>query len=548
MDRNSLAYAEADYIDVPRSHWEPTHTHKTTFNAGDLVPLYFDEDIMPGLTLGMKTSFVIRMQTPIYPTMDNLVFDYWWFRAPKYWYWEHFKEQMGQNSLGAWSQTIEYTTPQINVTTAYGVNDLASYMGVPIGVTGFKWDRLGINFYCGLWNNWFRSQVLQAPIVYDTTDSTLTSDGTILTGYGLLPLCKTHDYFTSGLIEPTRNLPGMTNGVTLPLGTSAPVVYGQNAGDGANSTASILGNQAMLRITAGGAPSLNNVNMSTGAYTSNGNDSNGYLTTDLTNATAASLNALYLATATQRLLYLDAEYGTIYRDILRGYGVTASSQDTMIEEYLGGQRVPINIETVLQNSETTNASPLGNTGAFSVTANVNEDFVKSFTTHDMLICVGGVRILQHTYQQGLARQFSRLRRLDHYHPALSHIANQPVYEREIYLQADSVVNSDGLPVNDEVFNYKEAWQEYMYKPNRISGELLSTYAQSLDAWHYGDDYSSAPVFDDDWIIEDKTLIDRTLAVQSSEAHQFVADFYFEESRTAPIPMHRIPGLLGFTHM
>lgn len=541
MDRSTMSYAEQDTIDVPRSHWRRSWTHKTTFNAGKLFLMMVDLDIIPGMTIKQKTSFVMRMQTPIYPTMDNLIFDYFAFRAPKYWYWEHFKEQMGENSTGAWSQTIEYTTPQINVQTAYGPNDLACYAGIPIGVSGFSYDRLWINFYCDIWNNWFRSQVVQAPIQWDKSDADLNSDGTINTGYGLLPVCKTHDYFTSLLIEPERSLPGMTNGVTMPLGTSAPVVLNDSVATAKNITLKdAAGNNSLLAATS----SSNNV-----VYAYNATDVNAVkLETDLSQATAASLNALMLATATQRLLYLDAIYGTIYRDILRGYGVTASSQDTMIPEYLGGQRVPINIETVLKTSETTQQSPLGETGAFSVTAAVNEDFTKSFTTHDILMIVGCVRIAQHTYQQGIERQFKRLRRLEHYHPVLAHLANQPVYNYEIYLQSDSVVNSAGTPVNNDAYGFKEAWQEYVFKKSYISGELLSTYSQSLDAWHYGDDYSTLPIFDEDWIIEDASLIDRTIAVTSSEANQFWADFYFEQEVYAPIPINRMPGIIGFTHM
>lgn len=552
-----------DSVEVPRSHWTRKHTHITTFNAGKLVPIYFNEDIIPGTTIKMKSSYVVRLQTPLNPTMDNLIIDTWWFRAPKWWYWTHFKEQFGENKLGAWAQTIQYNTPQIQVaTTAYGPNDLANYLGIPQGITGFTYDRMGINFYCDIWNCWFRSQPLQAPIQYDTSDNNSTSDGTILTGYGLLPVNRTFDYFSSGLPEPERPLPGYTGGVKLPLGTTAPVIgngkgLGLITSTGANFTGTKY--KAGLNIF-----STNYTVLDTGAYnhsvgsTTPGtgtvvnanrvigvtNEANASgLIADLTNATAATINALRLSFAIQRIMERSAIYGNMYRDVLRHWGSVASSMDTMIPEYLGGNREYVNIETVLQNSETTSASPLGDTGAFSVTTSTNIDFTKSFTMHDMLIGLMAVRVEEHKYSQGLPRQFKRDKCLDHYWPELAHIGNQPVYNYEIYAQADTVVDSNGNPVNNGVFNYKEAWQEYIVTQNRASGEMNPVYAQTLAYWHYGDKDSTLPVFGDTWMQEPIYNIDRTLAVTSSEANQFFGDFYFEEEVSAPIPLNRLPGLI-----
>lgn len=549
MNRNTNAYSTVDSVEIPRSHWTRKHTHITTFNAGKLVPIYFNEDIIPGTTIKMKSSYVVRLQTPLNPTMDNLIIDTWWFRAPKWWYWTHFKEQFGENKLGAWAQTIQYNTPQIQVaTTAYGPNDLANYLGIPQGITGFTYDRMGINFYCDIWNCWFRSQPLQAPIQYDTSDNNSTSDGTILTGYGLLPVNRTFDYFSSGLPEPERPLPGYAGGVTLPLGISAPVrtqqtdtISGQQytmhflkADGSAVSTAGVLAQTANGALGTYASPSPSGTY--TGLYPSN-------LYADLTQATAATINALRLSFAIQRIMERSAIYGNMYRDVLRHWGSVASSMDTMIPEYLGGNREYVNIETVLQNSETTTASPLGDTGAFSVTTSTNIDFTKSFTMHDMLIGLMAVRVEEHKYSQGLPRQFKRDKCLDHYWPELSHIGNQPVYNYEIYAQADTVVDSNGNPVNNGVFNYKEAWQEYIVTQNRASGEMNPVYSQTLAYWHYGDKDSTLPVFGDTWMQEPIYNIDRTLAVTSSEANQFFGDFYFEEEVSAPIPLNRMPGLI-----
>lgn len=203
-------------------------------------------------------------------------------------------------------------------------------------------------------------------------------------------------------------------------------------------------------------------------------------------------------------------------------------------EYLGGNRIPINIETVLQTNNTTAESPLGQTGAFSVSFDQNEDFTKSFEEHCVIIGLACIRA-DHTYQQGLARMWTRKRRFDYYMTSFAHIGNQPIYNYEIYAQ--------GTPIDNEVFGYKEAWAEYKYKPDRISGELLSTYPQSLDAWHYGDDYNSLPVLSKQWIEEPTTFVDRTLLVQSSVANQFIADFEIVQDVYAPMPVHCTPGLI-----
>lgn len=546
MDRNTEdAYGVIDTIESPRSSWERSFNHKTSFNAGYLIPFYINMDIIPGTTIKNSTSIVCRMSTPMFPTMDNLYMDLYYFKCSKFWYWEHWRAMMGENELGAWAQEVEYTEPKITTTSERPstVNDMMTYIGVPMGVANLKYSKIAVNAYIDIWNQWFRDQNLQAPIIIDKTDANLTVDGTINTGCGLLPVQKYHDYFTSCLPEPQKG-----NAISTPLGGTAPVVGNGQAlgivqGNGLghsvnnmamNTTELYLGEYKSTNPIAGGAAGNRMGGNGTAVSVSPEANLSG-LIADLTQATAATINALRLAFATQRILEKDARFGTRYREILRGhFGVTASDESLLTPEYLGGKRIPINIETVLQNSSTDAESPLGQTGAFSVTSDFNEDFTKSFTKDDILIGLLCVRA-DHTYQQGLPRQFTRERRLDRYWPSLAHIGNQPVYNYEIYAQ--------GTEADNEIFGYKEAWQEYMYHNNRISGELLSTYTQSLDAWHYGDDYNSLPVLSDEWIREPQKFIDRTLAVQSNTSHQFIADILVKQHVSAPIPLNRVPGLI-----
>lgn len=536
MDRNTEnAYGELDTIETPRSVWNRRFTHKTSFNAGYLIPFLVDTDIIPGTTIKNTTSIVIRMSTPMFPIMDNLYLDTFYFKCSKFWYWQHWKAMMGENPNGAWAQEIEYTEPKIitSSTRATTVNDMLTYMGVPLGVANLNMSKLAVSAIIDIWNNWFRDQNLQAPYEIDTTDANLTVDGTIQTGCGLLPVQKFHDYFTSCLPEPQKG-----TAISTPLGTTAPVI-GTGTRIGLTNTTSGEPLFQLYKDSNTATMSVANYNGSaagaqvTAFYGPTEGDT-GYQA-DLTAATAATINALRLAFATQRILEKDARYGTRYREILKGhFGVTASDEALLVPEYLGGKRIPINIETVLQNSSTNDTSPLGQTGAFSVTSDLNEDFTKSFTKDDILIGVLCVRA-DHSYQQGMPRQYTRGRRLDRYWPSLAHIGNQPVYNYEIYAQGNATDN--------EVFGYKEAWQEYLYKNNMISGEMLSTYAQSLDAWHFGDDYSSLPVLSDEWIREPQEFIDRTLAVQSNVSHQFWADIYVDQTVAAPIPLNRVPGLI-----
>lgn len=548
MSRNENAYSVVDTIDVPRSHWNRNWTVKTSFNAGKLVPFYIDGDIIPGTTIKNKTSIVIRMSTPLYPIMDNLYLDTYYFKCSKYWYWEHFRAQHGENNSSAWTQEIEYITPTIKLgeaSTKYGPNDLASYFGIPQNRNKFEWDRWAVGAYIDVWNNWFRSEALTPPISIDTTDADLDADGTINTGYGLLSVCKLFDYFTSLLPQPQKG-----EAITSPIGTTAPVVgngYALGLTTNPTSNSFYIGNgtgDGLLRASANG----NNLGVTPLPFGQGTGDLNtgeavGVVTdgarsgliADLSNAVAATINAQRLAFATQRILEKDARFGSRYPELLKGqFGTTASDEALLIPEYLGGKRIPINIEQVAQTSSTNAESPLGETGAFSITADVNEDFTKSFTKHDIIIGVMCVRA-DHTYQQGLPKQFSRPRRLDTYYPSLAHIGNQPVNVEEIYLS--------GTATDKETFGFKEAWQEYLYKPSIITGEMNSEAPKSLDNWHFGDDYTQAPVLSDAWIKEPVEFIDRCLAVPSTTSNQFWADIYIEQDVAAPIPINRVPGLI-----
>ena len=555
MNRNTDSkFAGVEQIERPRSKWKRDFDHKTTFNNGDLIPFLVDTDIIPGTTIKNTTSVLVRMNTPIVPVMDNCWLDTYYFKASKWWYWDHWREMMGENTYGAWAQTVEYSEPMIETTSSnnFTAGDLGNYFGIRQGVAGLSFNKIPVNCYIDIWNQWFRDQNLQAPIQFDTTDSNLTADGTIQTGFGTLKACKYHDYFTSALPAPQKG-----TAISTPLGTTAPVIgNGMTLGlSGANVNVGLQNSY----LTATAAYTL--VTKTTAYGTNAGSSSSGTdginnytlgvttdpaksgLIVDLTNATAATINALRLAFATQRILEADARGGTRYSELLRmHFGSAPKDANLKRPEYLGGKKIPVSISSIFQTSSTDNTSPLGFTGAVSVTGDINEDFTENFDEDCILMGLAVVRC-QHSYAQGLPRQFTRTTRLDRFWPELSKIGNTPIYNYEIYAQGASVVDANNDIIDNQVFGYKEAWQEYIYKNNLVTGEISPDYAQSLDYWTYCDDYSSLPVLSDSWIKEPVEFMDRTLAVQSSTHHQFTADFYVEQTIVAPIPMNRAPGLI-----
>lgn len=563
MDRNAEAFYSEDMIDnrIPRSHWERTFNHKTTFNVGDLVPFFADPDVIPASTIKNKTSIVLRQSTPKYPVMDNMYLDVFYFRVDRWRMTDKFKEILGENPNGAWAIQTEYQMPIITNTGVYGKNDLATYLGIPQATEKTSFMREMINAYIDIYNNWFRDENLIAPIPFDTSETNLTTNGTttgvdIQHGFGLLKAAKLHDYFTSALPAPLKaaadNIP------SLPIGTSAPII---NASQGGNQ--SVYVHPETVGSSAGPVPGhLGLVNQTIDAYQdyaarvgtvssiSSGNFStqpNGsvliggifpnQLKTDLTEAIKVPLTAVRDQVAILHILENDGRFGTRYKEILRGhYGAIASDESLGVPEYLGGKREPINITTVLQTSSTDEMSPLGQTGAMSETHYYNHDFTKSFSKHVIIMGILCVRT-DKTYQQGIARKFNKRRRYDIYTPELAHISNQPIYNGEIYWTSTA-----NTTLNSEVFGYKEAWAEIKFPVNIISGELSSLYTQSLDVWHYAEEYDSLPVLSQEWIEEPINPVDRTLLVDSDVANQFIADILVTQDITAPIPLKCTPGL------
>lgn len=573
MNRNTQShFANVPTIDIRRSRFERTSNHKTTFSAGSLIPIYIDE-VLAGDTHSLDMASVVRMTTPIKPLMDNIYMDTYFFFVPMRLLWDKFKEFMGQNDSTPWDDTTELEIPYITPPTGgWDVGTVADYFGIP---TGIQLDNdscpsaLPFRAYAMIWNEWFRDQNLQYPGEVPTNSQRVVgsnegfdgsqSNPSLASLGGLpLPVSKYHDYFTSCLPAPQKGEPvsiGVLESTTVDLPATIKASSISIKNPGFSSSDGVFGQGDDVVGGVGAAPTgfrpIGFMSNNTGPYNidsiwgnANGGSFGAQLTgvqgsisVDLAGASAITINELRTAFAVQRLLERDARSGTRYREVLRAhFGVTVPDSRAMIPEYLGGKRIPININQVLQTSATgETGTPQGNTAAYSHTSDSDSLFTYSATEPGYIIGVCAVRY-DHSYQQGIERFWTRRRRFDFYYPALANIGETPVYRREIYATGSK---SD----NATVFGYQEAWADYRYKPDRISGEFRSTYDKSLDVWHLGDEYDSAPTLSAGWIRETPNNIDRTLTVPSTSASQFLCDFVFKDIAVRPMPIYSVPGLI-----
>ena len=531
-------------LDIARSTFRRDHSVKLSFNVGDVIPFYVDE-VLPGDTFQLKTSMVARLQTLLTPMMDNLYLDTYFYFVPNRIVWQHWRELMGENTQSAWIPTTEYSVPQVTAPSGgWSIGSIADYMGIPTGVANLSVNALPFRAYALIMNEWFRDENLSDPLNIPVDDATLAgSNGTnyitdVVKGGMPFRAAKFHDYFTSALPAPQKG-----PDVTIPVssGTNYPVVPLPKAVD-----SSLINGQIYTAQFVHGSPDLSTLGFladgNQAKTFAGGSTSSGYpIINNLWaindgSVSAATINQLRMAFQVQKLYEKDARGGTRYIEILKShFGVTSPDARLQRPEYLGGNRIPVNINQVVQNSATqADGTPLGDTAAFSVTTDVHGDFIKSFVEHGFVIGIMVARY-DHTYQQGLERFWSRRDRLDYYFPVFANIGEQPILNKEIYAQ--------GTAQDDEVFGYQEAWADYRYKPSRVAGEMRSKAPTSLDVWHLADEYTQLPKLSDAWIREDKTNVDRVLAVTSSVSNQMFADLYIQCKATRPMPMYSIPGLI-----
>lgn len=586
MDRNTdNNFSLLPSANIQRSKFHRTQSVKFTFNVGEVIPFYVDE-VLPGDTFQIKTSKMVRLQTPAVPFMDDLFLDTYYFFVPNRLVWDDWQKFQGENDSSSWTPSTTYQVPSISFPEPtsdiagetnlgnkvvineldnlyFAPNSVADYMGLPTaaqtisvvnetatfplplpspgGGAPLRVNALPFRAYCKICNDWFRDENLSDPLFIDTSsnsgigywDSNTVEIAASLINSRTLPPLKSACYggapFKASKYHDyfTSALPSPQKGadVTIPIDGNTGTPYYVSLEQGGSQ-------YYIIRDSASGA-------LTTSSSQTNALMFGNILTSGGLNIT---VNSLRLAFATQAQYERDARGGTRYTEIIRSnFGVISPDARLQRSEYLGGNHIPINVNQVVQQSggAGVTGSFLGDTGAYSATSDSHGDFIQSFTEHGFVIGVCCVRY-PHSYQQGIERFWLRHNRFDYYMPAFANLGEQPIYLQEIWPLNLSVWSEAG----NEYFGYQEAWADYRYKPNRVAGEMRSNIPNSLDFWHLADNYSVRPYLSDKWIREDKSNVDRVLTVSSKVSNQLLADFYIDNISTRPIPMYSIPATLG----
>lgn len=563
---------------IGRSRFDRSFRHLTTFNAGNLIPIFTELMVLPGDTVSLDLRSFVRQSTPIHPVMDDAYVDTYFFFVPYRLVWDEFKQFMGENDSSSWAPQSMPVMPTLDLNPGNSSNydglrrgSTLDYMGIPFNdnrdfddesflVPGDRYlpkiSALPPRAVALIWNNWFRSEALQDP-AFVPTDSVSRRVADVIgndsgygpsfvshtkfgyLGVGLFPVDKYFDYFTSALPAPQRG-----EAVRIPTGTSLAPVFTSSDNHNLSSVP--------LHLSDYNGP----ISFSSHLYVSP--DSN--MVADKADSSVTitkrdnifpvnlwsslgdglgTINDLRIAFQTQKMLEADARGGGRYTSlVLTHFNVQSPDARQQIPEFIGGSRTHIGMQQVVQTSSTDDTSPQGNLAAYSLTSAKESMFTYSATEHGMILGFACVRT-KHSYSYGIEREWFIKNRYDIYWPELANIGELPIWQREIFAYEGDDQYSDP---NGAIFGYQEAWASYRYKPNMITSSFRPQYRNTLDVWHYGDRYASAPVLSESWIVETENNIDRTLAVRSTVEDQFIADFFFDYIHVRPMPTYSIPGL------
>ena len=568
-------YGVAPSVNLARTKFKTKYDLETTFLHGKLIPLDMIP-VIPGSSFKVDLTSYIRMSDPIVPIFGNITVGVHAFFVPWRLLWTHTEEFFGANKNAAGPQKTDYYIPQ-NRFGSIAPQTVADYLGYPLISSGYYTANvLKLRAYMLIWNEWYRPQQVAEPFIIGSGDadgsgySIGTRDSvTITTSMNPIEVAKNFDIFTASTLAPQYGDPveisllepaqgnvyfdssAFDEGVSLdnPLPRfryldssneyDGPSAIGSEATSGGDSQEAAV-TSYNYGVTSGDDVESHGFIAEDGAdySTAAGYDPAGTLKVNISNAVMTDVRTLRFAFAMQR--YLEAlNFGSRYFEILQNiYGTTNPDARLQRPEHIGQIHFPIQIQQVLSTAgaESGATSKLGQAGANSVTLNRNVLCSKGFTEFGYL-CIMLDTKHDRVYSQGLKREDYIKDRFDIYAPQFDHVGDFSVLNKELFIQSEAGINSNG-----SVFGYQEGWYSERYREPRVSGLLNPNATGMIAPYSLAEAWDNRPSLSWEFLMEDRENIKRVLKTGNS-GPDYLANFHIELTMIKPMSAHSLPGLI-----
>lgn len=459
-----------------KSVFDLTHDVKLSCNMGQLVPVLIQE-VIPSDKFKVANEAFARYQPMVAPMMHRTDVSFHTFFVPYRILWPNWDKWITNQKVAGALPAHPYIKLSDTGVGTYAIQNgsLGDYLGLPLtsGSTAeTNVSALPFAAYQMIYNEYYRDQNLIDPIDFELIDGDNTTNALVLGA--LRKRAWEHDYFTA--CAPSAQA---GEAVELPIGQFNDVPVGINV-DPATAPPGFTNLQ--------GTPYDQLVTFEQTADVPNGTM---YADTSNLQAQATTINDLRTAFRLQEWLEKSMRGGKrLFENILVFFGLRSPDSRLQRPEYISGSKTPIQISEVLNTTGTTEA-PQGSMAGHAIGVVNPKDGVYNVQEWGVIITI--MSIMPRTaYQQGIPKMWSKITDpMEIFWPQFDHLGEQAVKLKELYAYT---------PDDEETFGYLPMYTEYKVPYNRVAGDFRT----SLDFWHMGRIFESAPALNQEFVEADPT--------------------------------------------